>query len=309
MKTPQQSYPELAKALGVPEVYLKREDQHKYGSHKGRSIPLMIKKYVKVGPYTPAIGGPYKNFVISSSGNAALAAILAVQAHNVNNTEKINLKILVGQNINPEKLKILLAEINDAHVALEQTDNPKQEAFLLEKACPEQSRGVKFLRQSTDDLSLEGYFELAEELSKIPNLQAVFIPTSSGTTAQALGEAFAKLNCPAQIHIVQTTACCPIAKQILNTKYKILDTDHSLADAIVDRIAHRKDKVLEIIKNSSGSSWVATDEEIKNAIELVEDACKIKISSNSALAVAGLKKAADDGWKFAGPVACLITGR
>ncbi len=307
MKTPQQSYPELAKTLGIPEIYLKREDQHKYGSHKGRSLPLMIKRYTKPlkikdkngdsAPTNPI----YKNFVISSSGNAALAAILAVQAHNTNNPEKIKLKVLVGLNINPQKLKILISEINDPQVTLKQVDNPKQEAFLEDK-----NGETKFLRQSTDDLALEGYFELAEELSKIPNLQAVFIPTSSGTTAQALGEAFVKLNCQAQIHIIQTTACHPMVE---DTKHKIQNTNTSAADAIVDQVAHRKEKILEIIKNSRGAGWIVTDEEINNAIELVEDNCKIKISPNSALSVAGLKKAIVNGFKFSGPAICLITGR
>lgn len=310
MKTPQQSYPELAQALGTPEIYLKREDLHKYGSHKGRSIPLMIKRYTKPPKIKNEKGEiikqrTYKNFVISSSGNAALAAIMAVQAHNVNNPEKIKLKILVGQNINREKLKTLLAEINDTNVTLEQVENPKQEAFLEGK-----DESIKFLRQSTDDLALEGYFELAEELTKISNLQAVFIPTSSGTTAQGLGEAFKKLNCPAQIHIVQTTACHPIAKTFNpSLSLPLAGTRTSTADAIVDNIVHRKEKVLEVIKNSRGSGWVVNDEGIKNAIDLVEDTCKIKISPNSALSISGLQKSLSNNWKFTGPVVCLITGR
>ncbi len=297
MKTIQQSYPELAETLNTPEVYLKREDLHKYGSHKGRSLPIMIKKYSKVGPYTETIGGPYQEFVISSSGNAALAAIHAVQAHNRNNEQKIKLKIYIGKNINPEKLKILMTVIEDQNISLEQVENPKQEAFLEDK-----NGTKKFLRQSTDDLALEGYFELAEELSKIPNLQAVFVPTSSGTTAQALGEAFKKLNCPTQIHIVQTTACHPM----VDSEEK---TDTSLADAIVDNIAHRKEKILEILKNTQGKGWVVTDSEIRDSINLIEETCKIKISPNSALSVAGLKKAIENNWKFTGAVVCLITGR
>lgn len=306
MKTPQQSYPELAQALKVPEIYLKREDLHKYGSHKGRSIPLMIKKYTKLthlakGQENTEPQKIYSSFVISSSGNAALAAIMAVQAHNTNNPEKIKLKVLVGQNINPNKLKILLTTINDPQVTLEQVSNPKQEAFLEEK-----NNDLKFLRQSTDDFALEGYFELADELNKIPNLEAVFIPTSSGTCAQAIGECFKKINCPAQIHIIQNTVCHPMAEE-LNKNFET--TENSLADAIVDKVAHRKEKVLAVIKSSLGSAWIVSDKEIAEAIELVEETCKIKISPNSALAIAGLKKAVDNGWKFSGPVVCLITGR
>jgi len=304
MKTIQQSYPELAEALNIPEVYLKREDQHKYGSHKGRSIPLMIKKYSKEGPHTSTIGGPFANFVISSSGNAALAAIHAIQAHNRNNDNKLTLKIFIGQNINPEKLKTLINLIEDPNITLSQVENPKQTAFLIDKEGQ-----AKNLRQSTDELALEGYIELAEELNKIPNLEAIFIPTSSGTTAEGLGLAFNKLNCGAQIHIVQTTACHPIINQISNNKYQITNTETSLADAIVDQVGHRKEKVAEIIKNSKGAGWVANDEEILEAIELLKNTCKIKISTNSALAIVGLKKAITNGFKFSGPVVCLITGQ
>jgi len=294
MKTPQQTYPELAQALGVPELYLKREDLHNYGSHKGRSIPLMIKKYTKEG---------VRDFVISSSGNAALAAITAVQAHNRNNGSILKLKVYVGQNINPAKLKLLTTVINDANVTMEQIENPKQEAFLEEK-----NGTAKFLRQSTDDLALEGYAELAEELLKIQNLEAVFIPTSSGTTAQGIGDVFLKKENPPQVHIVQTSFCHPIAHSLI-TSYELPVTTTSLADAIVDKIAFRKDKVVEIIKQTNGSGWIANDEEIKNAMELVEKHCNLKISPNSALSVVGLIKAVQNNLKFTGPVVCLITGR
>lgn len=296
MKTPQQPYPDLAKAIGVPELYLKREDLHKYGSHKGRSIPLMIKKYAKEG---------ITNFVISSSGNAALAAIHATIAHNQNNPGKeITLKIFIGKKIDENKLRNLISKIErseDQKIKIEQVDNPKQTAFQLEKEGQ-----AKFLRQSTDDLALEGYYELADELNKIPDLSAIFIPTSSGTTAQALGIAFQQLSQKPQIHIVQTTACHPIA-EVFDTE-KIEKTP-STAGAIVDQIARRKEKVIEMIKNSGGSGWIVHNEEINSAMKTVSQLAHINISSNSALSVAGLQKAVKNGWKWTGVVLCIITGQ
>ncbi|MBU2542868.1 PLP-dependent lyase/thiolase [Patescibacteria group bacterium] len=302
MKTIQMPYSKLAQALGVKDVYLKREDQHKYGSHKGRSIPPMVKKYFKDEGIT--------NFVISSSGNAALAAIHAIQVHNSNNPSKLKLKVLVGQNIDSFKLKRLLKTINDVNVSIEQVERPKQVAFQMDK-----DGLAKNLRQSTDDNALIGYQELAQELDSIPNLSAIFIPTSSGTTAQALGEAFhlenyLKLKQKPQIHIIQTTACHPIAGVIASkAKQSPADTKKSIAGAIVDKIAHRKNKVAEIIKKSEGSGWVATNEEIKEAQKLVKQTTGLEISPNSALSIAGLKKAKDSGfdWKD-GVVVCLVTG-
>jgi len=292
MKTVQINYPKLASTLGLTEVFLKREDQHKYGSHKGRSIPLMIKKYFKEGQ---------TNFTISSSGNAALAAIESVQAHNRNNDKKITLKIFIGQNISPIKLKTLSGIIEDARIELSQVENPRQSAFLLEKEGQ-----AKNLRQSTDDTALVGYAELAEELTKIENLSAIFIPTSSGTTAQGIAEHLLKIKNPAQIHIVQTTAVNPLAREFDSD---FTPEEKSFADAIVDIIGHRRDKLIAGIKQTGGTGWIVSNEEIRTAQKIIAENCSIDISPNSALAVAGLMKAIKHDWKFTGPVACLITGR
>ena len=85
-------------------------------------------------------------------------------------------------------------------------------------------------------------------------------------------------------------------------------TGASVASAIVDKIAHRKDNVVEVIKYSGGSGWIANDDEIKDAISLVKKTTSIEISPNSALSVAGLKKAVENGFIFEGRVVCLITG-
>ena len=58
-KTPLEAYPKLAKAIGVNELYFKREDLHPYGSHKGRSIPVMIDHYLKAGERRFAIAGKF----------------------------------------------------------------------------------------------------------------------------------------------------------------------------------------------------------------------------------------------------------
>ena len=75
MTTPLEQQAQLAEAIGISSLYFKREDLHPYGSHKGRSIPVMIEHYLASGD---------TRFAISSSGNAALAAVmhgLAVEGH------------------------------------------------------------------------------------------------------------------------------------------------------------------------------------------------------------------------------------
>ena len=91
MTTPLVNAENLAKNLTIPALYFKREDLHPYGSHKGRSIPKMIEKYTKEG---------WKNFTVSSSGNAALAAALYIKERNLKNPQdKLRLKIYIGYSI------------------------------------------------------------------------------------------------------------------------------------------------------------------------------------------------------------------
>ena len=296
MLTPQTQHLQLADAIGLDaNLYLKREDLHPYGSHKGRSIPLMIKYYY---------GLCHTNFCISSSGNAALAALFTIQQLNKQYPDNpCNLRIFVGRLISKEKLQRLQNEINDNRITIEQVETPKQKAFQLDKegAC-------KNLRQSIDDAALTGYQILANELAEISrsseggkNISAVFIPTSSGTTAQGLYLGFKKIGINPQIHIVQTPNCHPFVNSS--------ETGSSLAGAIVDTVGYRKKEIQKILDETNGRGWIAADSDILEAQQLVQKKENIEISPNSALSVAGLQLALNAGLRFDGPVVCLVTGK
>lgn len=292
MQTPQILAKKLTKTLGLSvPVYLKREDLHPCGSHKGRSLPFMINTYTKQGE---------TNFAISSSGNAALATGLYIKKYNKIHKNKLALKIFIGQKIDKTKQQEL-KKIADSYIQIIQTKNPKQAAFQIAK-----NKQTKLLRQSTDDLALVGYESLAKELSAIKKLSAVFIPTSSGTTAQGLYLGFKKFKINPQINIVQTCSCHPIAEKFGASN--CLKNENSLAKAIVDKVAHRKLAVIQAVKNSKGQAFIADNNDIKNAIKLAKIE-KNNLSANSALSIAGLIQAIKNGQKFSGPVACLITGR
>lgn len=289
MSTPLESYPELARAIGVPTLYFKRDDLHEYGSHKGRSIPVMIDLYYASGD---------REFVISSSGNAALAAALYIKELNNRSDEKASLDILVGIHIAPHKLE-KLKKLEDKYIRILSKERPLQ-AIL--QATDE---GKRSLRQSTDDTALIGYESLAQELLDIKNLAAVFIGTSSGTTAQALASYFATHKHPVQVHIVQTSSCHP-----LSDTYSVYDgpEERSIADAIVDITAHRKKYLLPLIEKTGGYGWVATNEQIEAAQTIVWDNEQLEISTNSALSVAGLMQAVYTGREITGAVVCMICG-
>ncbi len=289
MVTPQNQAKKLADALGLPtDLYLKREDLHPYGSHKGRSIPVMIEKYIQDG---------WQQFCISSSGNAALAAAMYIRNHNKEKKSPLSLKIFIGIRIPKEKLEPLkMLSLEDSRIIIEQAETPKRAAFQLDKEGT-----YKNLRQSTDDTALTGYGTLADELAQIENLSAVFVPTSSGTTAQGLFDAFKKHKINPQIHIVQTPKCHPF-----------IDSDvagASLATAIVDTVGYRKNAIQRMLDQSKGAGWIVKDDEIVNAQKLTRAEEGFEISSNSALSIAGLQLAIKSGRQFIGSIVCLITGR
>jgi threonine dehydratase len=336
--TPLEHYPDLAVAIGlpagrhsVPDLYFKREDLHKYGSHKGRSVPVMIDKYYADGD---------RRFAISSSGNAALAAALYVNELNSKrftqvkqsesettplrptDSEVVNLDIFVGNHVAPHKLeklkKIAASRESEGNIRILVKERPLQ---ALAQAINE---GVRSLRQSTDDTALIGYESLAEELvdglsseqtptkaNSKKSAAAIFIGTSSGTTAQALASYLLKKTtehksetCP-QVHIVQTSSCHPLSDAF--GMYEGPD-ERSDADAIVDITAQRKSALIPLIEKTGGKGWFATNENIATAQDLVKKHTGLDISTNSALSVVGAMQAAYAGYEVNGPVICIICG-
>jgi len=319
MITPLEQYPDLAKAMGLSSLYFKREDLHPYGSHKGRSIPVMIDTYHAQGD---------TRFAISSSGNAALAAAIHVQkinkeklvARSQESGEKtLDLDIFVGNHIAPHKLD-KLQKYADEHIRILKKERPLQ---ALIQAVHD---GARSLRQSDDDTALIGYEKLGEEIieqfengekrkegkrknGKMENkIGAIFIGTSSGTTAQALGSYFLSHSSPGaipQIHIVQTSSCHPLADAL--NSYDGPD-EKSDADAITDITALRKHALIPLIKKTGGSGWFATNEDIETARTLTLKHTGLDISTNSALSVAGALQAIYAGHPIEGTVVCMICG-
>jgi threonine dehydratase len=296
MNTPLEQYDDLAHALGFQNIYFKREDLGQYGSHKGRSIPHMVDHYMKSGD---------TRFAISSSGNAALAAAMHVHSLNTQGGT-IDLDIFVGNGIAPHKMDKLTPYASD-RIRILKKERPLQALTLATQ------EGVRSLRQSTDDIALIGYSSLLQEIIDALKLEkktlgALFIGTSSGTTAQALAEASLKITTPTgrpQIHIVQTSSCHPLADAL--TSYDGPD-ELSIADAITDITAYRKSTLIPLIEKIGGTAWCATNEEIETAQELVHTRTGLNISTNSTLSVVGAMQAAYTGHEIDGVVVCMICG-
>lgn len=300
-ETPLERAPKLADAVGVDDLYLKREDLHPYGSHKGRSIPIMIDAYAAHGD---------RMFAISSSGNAGLAAALYVAEINAlpeRETDPISLDVYVGIHVAPHKLKKLREAAGaDPNIRVLVKERPLQ---ALTQAVAE---GARSLRQSTDDTALLGYASLARELDEaLPKGGSVFIAASSGTTAQALAAhmtarspADAKKH-PIQIHIVQTSGCHPLADAFDSYDGP---AESSIADAIVDKIAQRKPALAPLIEHTGGRGWVAENDDILAAQRLAYDCANLSLSTNGVLGIVGAMKAAEIGHDVGDRVVCVVCG-
>lgn len=289
-KTLQKSYPNLANKIGLPSLWIKHEYLNEAGSHKIRLLEKLIKDHLKRGQ---------KEFVISSSGNAAIAA-----AHFLTKyvKTKSNLMIFVSKNISAEKIQRLKKTIGTCQdIKIKKVLRPKQQAFLFSK-----KHKAAFLRGSTEPTAPQAYYSLAKELSQIPNLKSVFIPTSSGITALGLHQGFKKLKKKIEIHLVQTEKIHPLTR---NFDHQFSPQKTSLAGAVVDRIGLRKQEINKAVQESLGSGWIISDQALRQAKKLLKTEAGISMNAyNSLLSLAGVIKARKTKWPLSGTVCCLFTG-
>ena len=175
--TLQKSYPKLANKIGVSQLWIKHEYLNEAGSHKIRLLEKLIKNHLKKRQ---------KNFVISSSGNAGIAAAYYLNKYV---KAKSNLTIFVSKNISTDKNQRLKKAINNSkNIKVKKVIRPKQQAFLFAK-----KHKAVLLRGSIEPIAPQAYYSLAKELIQVPGLKSVFVPTSSGITALGLHQGFKKL--------------------------------------------------------------------------------------------------------------------
>ncbi|MBN2015527.1 pyridoxal-phosphate dependent enzyme [Candidatus Dojkabacteria bacterium] len=300
--TPCKECAKLARVLNIEKIYLKREDLNPTGSFKDRSLAFQLSVHFQEGR---------EEFVISSTGNAAISAISYAKLF------KCKLHVFVSKNIPADKLLRLLdiSNISDFdHSALQ-----KEETYELQKdnlklyfSARPKSDSVKFsnayniihLRGSNDDLATIGYKTISYELvQEIKATDAIIIACSSGTSTVGIYQGFVDLGMtPPPIHIVQTTKVNTMASNF-DRDFKKSDT--SLASAISDRVALRKDQIIGIVSRTGGSGWVIDDEEIMTCQMLLAQNCEITTSFDSSLTLAGLIKALKNDWQILRPVLIL----
>lgn len=252
------------------EIWAKLENQNPTGSHKDRSMALWVAYFEEQGA---------RDLALSSSGNSAISAAKYCADRD------IQLHAFLSPLAEKEKIAKIEAHPN---VSLHISKTPNKEAFRFAK-----ERAIPNLRASRDDNALVGYMGIAFELmeQKFP-IDNIFIPTSSGATLEGIyrGYKFLENARPPKFakipsfFAVQTTKVYPIASYF---DKDFIKEEKSMASAIVDRIAHRKDRVIEIIKETGGGGFVVSNKELEGARSALQD---LTFGWQSALALAGFLK-------------------
>ncbi len=262
----------------LDNFYLKREDQNITGSAKDRAIPFQIENLKKNG-FTQA--------VISSTGNAAISA-----AHFCHQ-ENIKLTIFLSPHIAPEKLNLL--KKYDHEIIL--SHQPISDAVKFSK-----SLHAYLLRQSTDPSSLIGYQTIAQELAEqLPQITSIFIPVGSGTTLLGISQ---KLPKNVKIFGAQSAAN-PTVSKIFDPNFT--PENRLITDALSVKFLPNKDKVINAIKNSSGSCLTIQNENIVTADSYLKSK-DIITSLEGALSFAAYQKAQKNNLNIGQYPIILLTG-
>lgn len=266
----------------IDGILFKHEYDNPTGSIKDRGMAYAISALYEQN---------IKSAVLSSSGNAAISAATYCRLAN------IKLKVFVSPKINKSKRKI----IKELGCGIVVSKKPISNAFRYAR-----KNKAYNLRQSTDPNATVGPMTLAYELIKQqPDIDAIFIPISSGSNLVGIVEGYHKLKykLPA-IHAVQTQAVCPIAS-VFDKNYIYKST--SIAQAIVAKFIPKEQEIINIIKNSKGSGWVIDDDSIITAHQWLNNK-NIICSYEGAAALAAVWKAKKNGFSYKNPV-CILTGR
>jgi threonine synthase len=275
------------------KLLIKREDKNPNGSFKDRSLAFQISKKYEQG---------HEELIISSSGNAAISAIFYA------GVVDIELHVFISPHTSEEKLKVIEKGSKEfKNVKIHVSEKAKSDAIKLSRDL-----NIPNLRGSDDDDAIVGYKTIAYELVRQnPDIDAVFIPTSSGTGTSGIFEGYNDSLKEGQIkqlpafHIAQTTKIHPMAKDYDDD---FQESETSLADAIVDRVAKRKNQVKNILDKTNGTGWIISDSELKEAEEIIKLLNIDYHSYNSFLALAAFLKASKNNYVYKNP--CLIfTGK
>ncbi len=264
---------------GAQRIWLKREDLNPHGSHKDRSLAYQVSLASQRGA---------KELVISSSGNAAIAAAAYCRL------AKIKLWAFLAPSI--PRQKFLAVKELGATIVL------SRRAMRLANYLA-QKKKLENLRPSINDRSIEGFqtlgFELFEQAEKI---LPIFTYVTSGSSLIGLAQAFQKL---------KTAGCLEVSPRLNAVHSQALvaagpkafdESGTSLAGTGGIRRTRRAGQIAAALKFSGGRSWLISETDILKAARFLSQR-NIKTSFEGCASLAAV-------WASGVPEAiCILTGR
>ncbi|MBI4399161.1 threonine synthase [Candidatus Micrarchaeota archaeon] len=275
----------LAKVLGIRELYIKNEGENPTGSFKDRGMTVGVTKALEYG--AKAVG-------CASTGNTS-ASLAAYSA-------KANLKCLIfipSGKIAFGKLAQALVYGADVYTVQGNFDKAMELVTKLGK------KGKIYLLNSINPYRTEGQktlaYEIAEQLGEDNSIDRVFVPVGNAANINAIWKGFNEflrfdyLEKLPRMFGVQAKGANPLARTFeLNSKYKPIPKPETIATAIRIGNPISWKKATAAAKNSNGFIFSVTDDEILEAQALLAQKEGIFVEPASASSIAGLKKLVED---------------
>ncbi len=285
--TPAQEWPSLARELGLERLVLKREDLNPGGSHKDRGLLYQIAACRAEDDHP-------RTFVLSSSGNAAVAAA------SVTRVTGDRLLAFVSPRTAPAKARRLRTSGADLVVS----DKPINFARYATRVF-----GLTDLRGTKDPRAATGYRSIAGELAPFrPDHVLTF--SSSGTSMRGIAEGFAQLDLPVACTAVQAGVCLGIARAL---RPDLEEEPDNPAGRLGIRNPPDAETLARYLASSGGGAVcvrtagvMAMAERLSSRSEA--DGGSLRVSPEGAAVLAAVVDGAREG-RLRGTVVAIITGR
>ncbi len=278
--TPLVSMPALAEHIGVAALMLKRDDLSPGGSHKCRSLAYRI-----------SLGRQQGNqaFVISSSGNAAVAASLYTAA--------AGLRLIAF--VSPQTSAVKLGALERPNVIVVQSEKPRNLARYAARVFE-----VPNLTPSLDDLSIEGFKSIAVELLEQSDFDDVFTFVTSASSFMGIGQVLRqhdqsqRFNRQHAVHAVQAGDAAAVAgpsdsRFASRQAAGNLQPSHLAGLLGIDETP-RAEAARQLMSASGGRGWVQDDTEIAAAAALLRQS-GIDTSAEGAACLSAAMRARQEG--------------
>lgn|GEM_PF-1702611 len=281
--TPAQDWPSMADELGLDRLILKREDRNPGASHKDRGLLYQVAAHRSAGPV--------RGFVLSSSGNAAVAAAAACEASGD------RLLAFVSPDTAPSKYARLL----DSGAQVVVSSKPINYARYAGRVF-----GLDDLRGSQDPVAAIGYRSIAGELAPLEP-DAVLTFSSSGTSMRGILEGFGALGRSVACTSVQAGLCLGIARAL---QPELPDEPDNPAGRLGIRNPPDAAELAQALTASGGGAVTVGAAAVFAMAERLRTRSEgpLTVSPEGAAVLAAVAEMAQRG-ALSGTVVALITGR